>query len=134
MPTNMTPAIPPTNRNKEQGCYNKKVNTDLCVDVKTFLRRDRVTQLGKGYTGVLTRDTEDHYTFVEMLPTTTGKRNPHVFTGKYITITRRDDGTLRPNFRPMKRDEHFSIESYAIGVMRELRDALIGLVEEGDSK
>lgn len=119
-----------------------KVNTALCIDLKTKLRNEVLMKPGKDYLGILRHDApseeldfdEDHYTFVEMLPTTTGKRNPHVFTGKYITITRRDDGTLRPNFRPMKRDEHFSIESYAIGVMRELRDALIGLVEEGDSK
>lgn len=57
------------------GGWNR--NTDLCVDVKTILRTDRVTKLGKEYTGVLTRDGEDHYTFVETRPSTAGKRNPH---------------------------------------------------------
>ena len=55
---------------------------------------------------------------------------PHVFHGKYITITRRDDGSLRPNFKPMKMGAGFSIDSYAIGVCDELRQALTGLVEE----
>ena len=45
-------------------------NTDLCVDVKTLLRSDRRTRLGKNYTGVLTRDAEEHYTFVERQPST----------------------------------------------------------------
>ena len=40
------------------GGWNR--NTDLCVDVKTILRTDRVTKLGKDYTGVLTHDGEDH--------------------------------------------------------------------------
>ena len=53
--------------------------------------------------GVLRRDSEAvideflcrdaHYTFVETLPQTE-KRNPQVFVGKYITITRRDDGLV----------------------------------------
>ena len=36
-------------------------NTDLCMDVKTLLRTDRVTRIGKNYRGVLMRDGEDHY-------------------------------------------------------------------------
>ena len=31
-------------------------NTDLCVDVKTLLRTDRMTEIGKNYRGVLMRD------------------------------------------------------------------------------
>lgn len=105
-------------------------NTDICVDVKTFLRRDRITQIGKGYPGVLTRDTDGHYQFVETLPSLAAKRNPHVYAGAYITITRRDDGSFRPNFKPMRMNECFSVDSYAIGVMNELREAFKGLVEE----
>ena len=59
------------------------------------------------------------------------KRNPRVFVGKYITITRKDDGTLRLNFRPLKIDEHFSVNGYAFKVYLELLKALLGLVEEG---
>ena len=43
------------------------INTDLCMDVKTHLRTDRITQLGKDYAGLLTRDGEDHYSFVDEL-------------------------------------------------------------------
>ena len=40
-------------------------NTDLCVDIKIFLCRDRIAKIGKNYAGVLCRDTDDHYSFVE---------------------------------------------------------------------
>lgn len=119
-----------------------KVNTELCIDLKTKLQNEVLMKPGKDYPGILRHDApseefgfdDGHYTFIETLPSTAGKRNPHVFSGEYITITRRDDGSLRPNFKPMKVDENFTIDSYAIGVMNELRDALKGLIEEGGSK
>ena len=95
---------------------------------------------GKDYQGVLRLDHEAdidefrcqdaHYTFVETLPWTT-KRNPRVFRGRYITITRRNDGTLRLNFRPVKTDaEDFDIIRYSSGVANELLWALEGLIEK----
>ena len=134
----MTAAIPPVrNMNKEKGC-NESVrdsflesvwnrNTDLCMDVKTLLREDRRTILGKHYPGMLMRDGEFHYQFVETLPVRV-KRNPHVYEGRYITVTRRDDGSLRPNFKPVTMGCRFSTVSYAWGVCRELIEALSGLV------
>ena len=118
-------------KNKKTKTTNQKgwnINTDLCVDLKTFLRTDRTTQLGKDYAGVLTRDGEDHYSFVETMPWT-NKRNPYVFKGKYITITRRDDGSLSPNFRPLRMGVGFNVNHYAFEVYRELRKGLDGLVE-----
>ena len=113
-------------------------NTDLGCDIKTILHSDRKMKAGKSYQGVLKLDQEGtideflsrdpHYTFVETQPWTT-KRNPQVFRGKYISITRRSDGTLRPNFKPLTIDRDFSIERYAFGVYRELHKALEGLVE-----
>ena len=112
-------------------------NTEFCCDLKTILRRDLGMQTGREYQGVLRRDADAdidefrcrdaHYTFVETLPWT-GKRNPHVFRGEYITITRKDDGSLHPNFRPVKMDDSFSPERYAIGVSNELLWALEGLI------
>ena len=112
-------------------------NTDLGCDIKTILHSDRKMKTGKEYQGVLRLDAEgvveeylsrdSHYTFIETQPWTT-KRNPQVFRGKYISITRRSDGTLRPNFKPLTIDRDFSIERYAFGVSRELHKALEGLV------
>ena len=112
-------------------------NTELAVDLKTLLRSDERMTIGKEYRGVLRRDSDSdiddylyrdaHYTFVETLPWTR-KRNPRVFNGRYISITRQDDGTLRPNFKPMPAD--LSLERYAFGVYMELHKALKGLVEK----
>ena len=104
--------------------------TELCVDVKTILRSDCTSQIGKDYPGVLKRDSEDHYTFVETIPSTNGKRNPHVFKGRYITVTRNDDGSLRLNFKPIRVNESFSVEQYADDVSGEIIRALEGLVEK----
>ena len=109
-----------------------KVNTDLCMDVKTILHSDRISKIGKDYQGVLTRDTGDHFTFIETIPPVAEKRNPQVFRGKYITVTRRDDGTYRPNFKPMKVGADFNLAQYASGVANELLWALEGLVEDNE--
>ena len=101
------------------------------MDVKTILRSDRVTMVGKSYPGVLTRDTDDHYTFTETVQACVEKRNPQVYRGKHITVTRKDDGTYRPNFRPVKVGAGFNVGRYAAGVANELLWALEGLVENG---
>ena len=107
-------------------------NTDLCMDVKTILRSDRVTKIGKDYPGVLTRDNDDHYTFTETVQACVEKRNPQVYRGKHITVTRKDDGTYSPNFRPVKVGAGFNVGRYAAGVANELLWALEGLVEESE--
>ncbi|MBO5549794.1 MAG: hypothetical protein J5954_09290 [Prevotella sp.] len=111
-------------------------NTELCVDVKTILHNDRKMKPGKEYQGVMRRDIEceefrydEHYTFVETAPWTT-KRNPRVFNGKYISVTRRDDGSLRLNFKPLPTTDDFNVVSYAVAVSNELMWALEGLVEK----
>ena len=117
-------------------------NTDLGCDIKTILHSDRKMKTGKGYQGVLKLDQEGtideflsrdpHYTFVETLPWSM-KRNPRVFNGKYISITRQDNGTYRLNFKPLKVDDDFSVERYAFGVYRELHKGLKGLIEESET-
>ena len=115
-------------------------NTELSVDLKTLLRSDERMRIGKGYTGVLRLDSEaeveeyrsfdPHYTFTETVPPTAAKRNPHIFDGKYITVTRRDDGSLRLNFKELKTGDDFNLERYALGVYNEICLALAGLIEE----
>ena len=123
--------------NKKNARKVWNTNTHLGVDLKTLLRSDLFAKVGKSYTGVLERDVisdeflyEEHFTFVETEAPRGYKRHPHVFRGKYITVTRGDDGSLRPNFRPMRVGEGFTPERYALGVYNELLWALEGLVEE----
>ena len=126
MSTNQRTTTPPAKyNNKEQGW---KTNTELCVDLKTLLRRDSIARIGKDYHGVLNRDKRYHYSFVETLTTSCSKHNPRIFEGKYFNITRREDGSLRLNFRPLRMNTpDFNIDSFALGVCDELRLALNGL-------
>ena len=111
-------------------------NMELCVDLKTILRSDRIMKPGKEYHGVLRRDVEiddfhfdERFEFTETLPWT-AKRNPKLFDGRYITVTRKDDGTLRLNFKHFNMGAGFNIERYALWVHNEICMALRGLVEE----
>ena len=114
-------------------------NTDLGCDIKTILHSDRKMKVGKDYQGVLKLDQEGtideflsrdpHYTFIETLPWSM-KRNPRVFNGKYISVTRQDDGTYRLNFKPLKTGEGFNLEHYALGVYNEICIAIGGLIEK----
>ena len=114
------------------------LNTEVCVDLKTMLRDDLRMKAGKGYLGVLRRDVEiddflydEHFTFrEERLTPAVCKRNPHIYEGEHITVTRRDDGTYHPNFRPIHTGPGFNVEHYASSVANELLWALGGLVEE----
>lgn len=103
-------------------------NTEPCVDVKFFTFKQGRLEVGTTLPGILTRDGEEHFTFRETQTSTAGKRNQQVFYGKFITITRRDDGTLRPNFKPVKMEKGFSASSYATGVANELLWALTSLL------
>jgi hypothetical protein len=112
-------------------------DTHLSVNLKTILHTDRKMKVCKDYPGVLRLDVEceefhydEHFTFIETLPWNK-KRNPRVFNGKYISVTRQEDGSLRPNFKPMHVGKGFCVGKYVTGVANELCMALGGLIEKG---
>ncbi len=107
-------------------------NTDCCVDVKTFLRSDRLTRIGKTYQGLLRMDHRYHYTFIETKSTKTQRRNPRIYEGRYLTVTCQADGSFRPNLRQVRISADFDVDDYILGVRNELRSALTGLVEESE--
>ena len=129
------PRLAGSNSDMLQGLHP---NTSLGVTLKTVLIRDRVPMEGKSYKGILRLDGQSdylgyedpHFTFFESMQTTSTKRNPHVFEGKYITITRNDDGSYRLNFKKLVIGDDFSVEKYALGVYNEICMALAGLLEE----
>lgn len=109
-------------------------NTELCVDLKTFLRQDRNAKNSKVYWGLLRRDTDDHFSFLECRRSASANaniRNPHVFEGKYINVTQRmNDGHIRFNFKDVDFGGRFNPLSFAIGVMKEILMAFKCLGEE----
>ena len=119
----------------EQQGWNK--NRELCMDVTTYLRSDSRMKAGKSYQGVLRRDVmceemryNEQMVFIETSNQKRTKRNPHIFEGEHITITRRDDGSYHPNFRPIHIGPDFNVDRYATEVANELLWGLEGLVEE----
>ena len=108
----------------------KKVNTDLCVDIKTRLTNDRMAKVGKNYAGVLRRDSQYHFTFTETNRPSKGKKTPQVFNGKLITVTCSSDGHLRLNLKATYLNEDFAVEDFAKGIAQEINQALDGLIEK----
>ena len=118
------------NKTKEQG-WNP--TTDLDVNLKTLLRSEQE------YSGFLKLDTSSeefglddrHYTFVEStFPSTSERRNVHLYEGDHITCTKRLNGSLRLNFKSLKVDAAFNVDGYALEVANEIREALNGLINE----
>ena len=107
-------------------------NTELCSDIKTYLCLDRIAKIGKVYKGLLRRDSDDHFSFFECSPSANAIiRNPHVFEGKYINVTRRlTDGHIRFNFKEVDFGGRFNPMGFAIGVMKEIIMAFKCLGEE----
>ena len=128
------------NANETAGRNGWHTNTDLGCEVKTLLRSDVRMKVGKEYQGVFRLDSEaivdeflcrdPHYTFVETVHQTAAKRNQHVYNGQFITVTRRDDGSLRLNFKQLKTGAGFKVERYALGVYNEICIAIGGLIEK----
>jgi len=132
------------NANETANLNGWHTNTDLGCDVKTILRSDVHMKVDKDYQGVLRLDSEgiideflcrdSHYTFVETVPQKADKRNQHVYNGQYITVTKRNNGSLRLNFKELKTDAGFKVERFALGVFNEICMALEGLVEVKSEK
>ena len=100
-------------------------NTELCSDIKTYLYFDRIAKIGKVYKGLLRRDSDEHFSFFECRPSANANiRNPHVFEGKYINVTRRmKDGHIRFNFKEVDFGVGFNPLSFAEEEMREILKA-----------
>ncbi len=103
----------------------------LCIDLRTLLREDALLKVGKAYFGSLVLDDEFGASFVERGCMAPEKRNIRLFNGHFITLTYRfRDGHVRFNFKEVSAGEGFDVERFAVGVMREIRQAWECLVEE----
>lgn len=107
-------------------------NTELCVDVKSFLLFDRVMKKGKRYYGFFTKDSEDHITLVEK-EKLSASRYDRVYNGELISFTLRDDMTYRSHFKefviPPTLTEK-EVRKLGNKLKREFVNTLLGLVEK----
>ena len=119
---------------KNKSAFFGTHSTYLAVNLKVKMFRDSHLKLGKDYIGVICHDVpedsicgdDDHFTFIETI--NVRKRNPQVFNGEYITVTRRSDGSYRINFKSFHINKDFDVAAFASGVASEIRKALKGLI------
>ena len=108
-------------------------NTELCVDLKTILISDRRAKMRKDYTGVLTRDGLEHFTFMEDAPEgKPSRRKPSIYRGACINVHMNDDGTLYPTFRHPDYTRYYTFRDFCREAAEELL-LIAGLVEREEA-
>lgn len=97
--------------------------TEPCIDLKLFIRHEGRLNQGERLKGVLTRDGDGHYLFVESLPEkkrAAAQKPVHVYRGHYINVTRRRDGELRPSFTVPAYTQAFTFKYFCLKAAEEL--------------
>lgn len=97
-------------------------NTELDVDLKLVTQEQGPMELGEYLDGMITRDGEDHFTFVENATEQrkAERRNPSIFSGQWINVKRRADGTVYPTFKRTKGIGAGKLGDYAVNTTCEL--------------
>lgn len=97
-------------------------NTELGVDLKLVTQEQGRMELGEYLDGMITRDGEDHFTFVENATEQrkAERRNPSIYEGQWINVKRRADGTVYPTFKRTKGIGAGKLGDYAVNTTCEL--------------
>ena len=97
-------------------------NTELGVDLKLVTQKQGPMELGEYLDGMITRDGEDHFTFVENATEQrkAERRNPSIYMGQWINVKRRADGTVYPTFKRTKSIGAGKLGDYAVNTTCEL--------------
>lgn len=97
-------------------------NTELDVDLKLVTQEQGRMELGEYLDGMITRDGEDHFTFVEndTEQRKAERRNPSIYMGQWINVKRRADGTVYPTFKQTKGIGAGKLGDYAVSTTCEL--------------
>lgn len=106
-------------------------STELDVDLKLFTLRPGRLNENEFLPGMLTRDGENHYSFVQ---NATKKkvalvRNPHLFRGRCVNVVRKADGTRYTTFNRPDYSESFTFKHFCLQAAEELL-MIAGLVGE----
>ena len=99
-------------------------NTNLCVDLKTVMQNDALLVEGQCYSGVLTRDSEDHYVFEESV-NKGGRcpRNPKLFDGQYCSLVHMQNGKYQIHMKTINASAISDRNQLAFNVYSELLTA-----------
>lgn len=112
-------------------------NTEPCITFKLLTRQPRRIDIGAILHGILTRDSEDHYTFLEdttKIKTSSAQRNPHVYRGQFINVNQGNDGMLYPTFNRPRYTSHFSFQDLCREAAAELLIVASLVVKKGSTK
>ena len=102
-------------------------NTELGIDLKLMTRKPGRLAVGEYLDGTITRDGEDHFSFIQddscKKKVKVIQRNPHVYEGTFININinRKPDGTLYPTFNRPRFTKKFTFQDFCWEAANELR-------------
>ena len=99
-------------------------NVNLCVDLKTVMQNDALLVKGQCYTGVLTRDGEDHFIFEESCHKGRSPRNPKLFDGNYCSLVHMQNGKYQIHMKTINASAISDRRELAFNVYTELLTAL----------
>lgn len=107
-------------------------NTELGIDLKLFTLKPGRMSENEFLPGMLTRDGEDRYCFVQNAPKKkreVNPRNPQLYKGTCINVSQQGDGTLYPSFNRPRFTEEFTFKHFCLKASDELL-MVAGLVGE----
>lgn len=98
-------------------------NTELDSILKLLTRKPGRLSIGERIVGSITRDGENHYTFLEdafKRKKETVHRNPIYLRGTFINVHVMDDGSFYPTFNRPRFNENFTCQDFFRGASSEL--------------
>ncbi len=101
-----------------------KKNLNLCVDLKTVMQNDTLLVEGQCYNGVLTRNSEEQFTFEESCHRISCRRNPKLFDGKYCSLVHMQNGRYQIHMKTINASQVANRKQLALNVYSELLTAL----------
>lgn len=97
-------------------------NINLCIDLKTVMQNTVLLEKGQCYTGILTCENETLYRFEETLHKPRAARNPKLFDGNFVSMTRMMNGKYKIHLKTM--EKNIDHDKFAFNVYSEIIDAL----------
>lgn len=108
-------------------------NTELDVDLKLLTREPGRMQIGEHLNGMLTRDGEEHFLFVQNahMKKKMNKvhRNPIVLCGNFVNVHITEDGVAYPTFNRPRYTHDFTFKDFCLAAAKELKE-FSGLIVE----